>query len=190
MAYSAVIRNHILWKRSLLLSVDSHVQLFTTPWTAACQYSLSFTVSRNFLKLMSVESVMPSNHLVLFCPLLLLPSIFPSRVFSNETAPYPSLLHLTFLIDLLVQTLGNEGSALEKMGWKGRWEWGLQDLPTLHCRGRHQELGFPVFSLGFISWGSEFDSLLDPLSKEQLRGWAGPGGLGPEGGKKMMFSSV
>ena len=58
-----------------------------TPWTAACQPSLSFTISRSLLKLMSVESVMPSNHLILFRPLFLLPSIFPSiRVFCNESA--------------------------------------------------------------------------------------------------------
>jgi len=58
-----------------------------TPWTAACQASLSFTISWGLLKLMSTESVMPSNHLTLCHPLLLLPSIFPSiRVFSNESA--------------------------------------------------------------------------------------------------------
>jgi len=61
-----------------------------TPWTAAHQASLSITKSQSLLKLMSIESVMPSNHLVLCCPLLLLPSIFPSiRVFSNE-----SVLHI------------------------------------------------------------------------------------------------
>ena len=58
-----------------------------TPWTAARQASLSITNSRSFLKLMSIESVMPSNHLILCCPLFLPPSIFPSiRVFSNESA--------------------------------------------------------------------------------------------------------
>ena len=58
-----------------------------TPWTAACQASLSITNSRSLLKLMSIELVMPSNHLILCHPLLLLPSIFPSiRVFSNESA--------------------------------------------------------------------------------------------------------
>ena len=57
-----------------------------TPWTAACQASLTITNSRSLLKLMSIESVMPSNHLILCHPLLLLPSIFPSvRVFSNES---------------------------------------------------------------------------------------------------------
>ena len=61
-----------------------------TPWTAACQASLSITNSWSLLKLMSIESVMPSNHLILCCPLLLLPSILTSiRVFSNE-----SVLHI------------------------------------------------------------------------------------------------
>ena len=64
----------------------SRVHLFATPWTGACQASLSFTISRSLLKLMSIELVMPSNHLVLCCSLLLLPSIFPSiRDFSNES---------------------------------------------------------------------------------------------------------
>ena len=65
----------------------SHVWLFVTPWTTARQASLSITDSRSLPKLMSVESVMPSNHLILCCPLLLLPSISPNiRVFSNESA--------------------------------------------------------------------------------------------------------
>ena len=65
----------------------SHVQLFGTPWTAAHQASLSITNSRNLPKLMSIELVMPSNHLILCRPLLLPLSIFPSiRVFSNESA--------------------------------------------------------------------------------------------------------
>ena len=60
--------------------------LFATPWTAARQASLSITNSRSLLKLISIESVMPSNHLTLCCPFLLSPSIFPSiRVFSNES---------------------------------------------------------------------------------------------------------
>ena len=60
----------------------SPVQLFVIPWTAACQVSLSFTVSQSLLRLMSIELVMASNHLILCCPLLLLPSIFPNiRVF-------------------------------------------------------------------------------------------------------------
>ena len=67
--------------------VTKSVQLFETPRTAAHQASLSITISESLLKLMSIESVMPSNHLILCRPLLLLPSIFPSiRVFSNESA--------------------------------------------------------------------------------------------------------
>ena len=65
----------------------SHIRLLVTPWTADCQASLLITNSRSLLKLMPIESVMPSNHLILCHPLLLLLSIFPSiRVFSNESA--------------------------------------------------------------------------------------------------------
>ena len=65
----------------------SHVQLFVTPWTAARQPFLSFTISQSLLKLMSIESVMPYNHLILRHPLFLLLSVFPSiRIFSNELA--------------------------------------------------------------------------------------------------------
>ena len=68
----------------------SHVQTFVTPWTAAGQASLSITNSQSLLRLMSIESGMPSNHVILCHPLLLLPSIFPSiRVFSHE-----SILHI------------------------------------------------------------------------------------------------
>ena len=68
----------------------SRVWLFATPWTEPCQASLSITNSQNLTKLMSIESVMPSNHLIFCWPLLLLPSIFPSiRVFSSE-----SVLHI------------------------------------------------------------------------------------------------
>ena len=65
----------------------SCVQLFATTWTAACQASLPFSVSRSLLKLISIELVIPCSYLILCCPLLLPPSIFPSiRVFSNESA--------------------------------------------------------------------------------------------------------
>ena len=71
----------------VVVQLLGHVGLLETPWTKACQAPLSFTISQNFLRFMSMESVMPSNHLVLCRPLLLLPSIFPSiRVFSNESA--------------------------------------------------------------------------------------------------------
>ena len=72
-------------QRKFLLFSSSVVSDSVTPRTAACQASLSFTISQSLFKLMFLESVMPSNHLILCCPLLLLQSIFPSiRVFSNE----------------------------------------------------------------------------------------------------------
>jgi len=71
----------------IVVQLLSHVRLFVIPWTAACQASLSFTVSRSLLKLMSIESVMPSKHLMLWCLLFLLPSVFPSiRIFANESS--------------------------------------------------------------------------------------------------------
>ena len=91
---------------SLFSSVQllSRVQLFATPWTAARQASLSTTNSWNLLKLMSIDLVMPSNHLILCRPLLLLPSIFPSiRVFSNESALFirwPKCWSFSFSISL------------------------------------------------------------------------------------------
>ena len=76
--------NFIFFQFSSLQSL-SHVWLFVTPWTAACHASLSITNSQSLLKLMFIKSVMPSNHLILCRPLLLLPSVFPRmRVFSNE----------------------------------------------------------------------------------------------------------
>ena len=82
-------------KKTKIMALDTfvvvqslgHVWLFATPWTAICQASLPFTISQSLLKLRSIELVMPSNHLILCHPLLLLPSIFSSiRVFSNELA--------------------------------------------------------------------------------------------------------
>ena len=82
----------------------SDVSDSVTPWTPACQASLTFTISWSLLKLMSIESAMPSNHLILCHPLLLLPSIFPSiRIFSNELALHirqPKYWSFSFLISL------------------------------------------------------------------------------------------
>ena len=76
----------------------SCVQLFATPWTTACQASLSITHSQILLKLMSIELVMLSNHLILCCPLLL-PSVFPSiRVFSNESLVHSDTIVLSSLL--------------------------------------------------------------------------------------------
>ena len=85
------IKRHLFLGRKAMISLSSvqllsHVQLFVTPWTAAGQASLSITNSRSLFKLMSIESVVPSNHLLLCRPILLPPSIFPSiRVFSSES---------------------------------------------------------------------------------------------------------
>ena len=77
----------------------SRVRLFATPWTAARQASLSITISWNLLKLISIESVMPSSHLILCRPLLLLPSIFPSlRVFSKSHIRWPKTWSFSFSI--------------------------------------------------------------------------------------------
>ena len=74
-------------KSRAVVQLLSHVQLFMTPWTAAHQASLSFTISWSLFRLTSIESVMPSNYLILCYPLLLPPSIFPSnRAFSKESA--------------------------------------------------------------------------------------------------------
>ena len=96
----------------------SRVRLFATPWTAALQASLSITNSRSLLQIMSIESVMPSNHLVFCRPLLLPPSIFPSiRVFSNESVlrmRWPKNWSFSFSI-----SLSNEYSGLIsfRMDW-------------------------------------------------------------------------
>ena len=83
-SFSGTLSTRLLFVVQLLLS---HVQLLATPWTAASQDSLSFTISWSLLKLICIELVMPSNHLVLCYPLFLLSSIFPSiRVFTNELA--------------------------------------------------------------------------------------------------------
>ena len=96
----------------------SRVRLFATPWTVACQASLSITSIWSLLKLMSIESVMPSNHLILCRPLLLLPSVFPGiRVFSNESVlciRWPKYWSFSFSI-----SPSNEHSGLIsfKMDW-------------------------------------------------------------------------
>ena len=96
----------------------SHLRLFVTPWTAAQQASLSITNSQSLFTLMSIESVMPSKYLILCCPLLLPPSIFPSiRVFSNESVlciRWPKYWSFSFII-----SPSNEYSGLIsfRLGW-------------------------------------------------------------------------
>ena len=100
----------ILANEDQLVQSLSRVQLFVTPWTAACQASLSFTSSWNLLKLMSIESVMLSNHLILFCLLLFLPSIISSiRVFTKESVlriRWPNYWSFSFNISPSSEYLG------------------------------------------------------------------------------------
>ena len=110
----------------------SHVQLFVSPWIAACQASLSITNSQSLLKLMYIKSVMPSNHLVLCHPLLLPPSIFPSiRVFCNESVlciRWPKYWSFSFSI-----SPSNEYSGLISF----RMDW--LDLPAVQGTLKSQE---------------------------------------------------
>ena len=125
----------------------SHVLLFATSWTAACQASLSITNSKSLLKLMSIESVMPSTHLILCCPLLLPPSIFPSiRVFSNESAlhiGWPKCWSFSFSI-----SPSNEHSGLISF----RMDW----LDLLAVQGTLQSLLPHHSSKASILWCSAF----------------------------------
>ena len=97
----------------------SHVQLFVTPWTAARQASLSITNSRSSPKLMSIESVMSSSHLILCCPLLLLPPVPPSiRVFSKEsTLPMRWPKYWSFSFSIIPSKNTQDWSPLEWTGW-------------------------------------------------------------------------
>ena len=108
-----------IWIRKVhLRCLSSHAWLFVTPWTAARQPSLSFTNSQSLHKLMSMESVMPSNHLILCRPLLLPPSIFPSiRVFSNESTlriRWPK--YWSFSLSIISS---NEYQDWSPLGWTG-----------------------------------------------------------------------
>ena len=121
----------------------SRVLLFATPWTAAHQASLSITISQSLLKLMSIESVMPSSHLTLCQPLLLLPSIFPSiKVFSSESVLY--------------------------MGWPKYWSFNFSINPSNERPGliyfRMDWLDFPVVQ-------GTLKSLLQHHSSKASRFW-------------------
>ena len=120
-ACSHEIKRHLqLGRKAMtnLVQLLSRVQLFATPWTAARQASLSITNSWNFLRLMSIESVTPSSHLILCCLLLHLPSIFPSiRVFSIElvhSIRWPEYWNFSFSI-----SPSNEYSGLIPLGLTG-----------------------------------------------------------------------
>ena len=125
----------------------NHDWLFETPWTAACQASLSITNSQPLLKLMSAESVMPSNHLILCCALLLSPSIFPSiRLFSNESVlhiRWPKYWHFSFNI-----SPSNERSGL--ISFRMNW------LNVLAVQGTLKSLLQHHSSKASILWHSAF----------------------------------
>ena len=132
-----------------MLFSHSVVYNFANPWTTARQASLSFTISQSLLKLMSIESVMPSNHLVLFCPLLFAPSVFFSiRVFSNKSPlciRWPKYWNFSFRI-----SPSNEYSGLISF----RMDW--LDLLAVSPRDSQQSSPTPQFksinslALGFL----------------------------------------
>ena len=105
----------------------SCVRLFVTPWTAACQASLSITNSKSLLRFVSIEPVMPSSHLILCCPLLPLPSIFPRmRVFSNESVlgiRWPKYWNFSFSKSVLPMNIQD---------W---FPWGWTDWISLQTKG-------------------------------------------------------
>ena len=106
----------------------SHVQLFEAPWTAAHQASVSISNSQNLLNLMSIELVMPSNHLILCCPCLLLPSILPSiRVFSKE-----SIFHNRWP---KYWTFSFSSSIIPSKGCSGLISYGIDWLISLQSKG-------------------------------------------------------
>ena len=121
----------------------SHVQLFSTPWTAARQASLSVINSQSLLKLMSIESVMPANYLTLGRPLLLPPSIFPSiRVFSNESTlrmRWPKYWSFSFSIVLPMNT--QDWSPLGWTGWIFLQSKGLSRVFSNTTVQKHQFFG-------------------------------------------------
>ena len=125
----------------------SHARFFVTPWTAAYEASLSITNSQSLRKLMSMESMMPSKHLILCCPLLLLPSIFPSiRVFSSESVLYirwPKYWNFSFNI-----SPSNEYSGLMSF----RMDW----LDLLAIQGTLKSLLQYHSSKASILWHSDF----------------------------------
>ena len=135
----------------------SHVQLFATPWTAACQASLSFTISWSLLRLTSIELVMPSNHLILGSPLLFLPSIFPSiRGFSSESAlciRWPKYWSFSFSI-----SASNEYSGL--ISFKIDW------FDLLIVQGTLRSLLQHSSKASILQWSAFFIVQLSLLSKK------------------------
>ena len=116
-------------KFSLVQSL-SHVQLFVTPWTAAQQASLSFTNSWGLLKLMSIESVILSNHLILCCPLLLLPSLFPYTTLFRSPWTAAHQASLSFTISQSLLKLMFIESMMPSMGFSRQEYWSRLSTPS------------------------------------------------------------
>ena len=135
----------LLLYRSVFSSVQllNHVWLFATPWTKARQASQSITSSQSLPKLMSIELVMPSNHLILCCPFLLLPSIFPSiRVFSNESIlriRWPK--YWSFSFNVSPSNEHQVWSPLEWTGWISLQSKGLSRVFSNTIVQKHQFFG-------------------------------------------------
>ena len=133
----------------------SRVWLFATPWTAAYQASLSFINSQSLLKPMSIESVMPSNHLILCCPLLLLPSIFPSvRVFSNESVlliRWPKYWSFSFIISPSNEYSGPISFRIDWLDWSWLDQLTGIDL-IIHVLGKAMPLLFNMLSRFVIAF--------------------------------------
>ena len=140
-----------MWGLCRLVPSLSHVQLFASPWTAACQGFLFFTNSLSLLKLMSIESVMPSNHLILCCPVFLLPLVFPSlRVFSNQSALYcrwPKYWSFSFSI-----SLSNEYSGL--ISFRTDWFDLFAVQGTLKSLLQHHSWKHQMFSTQLSLWSN------------------------------------
>ena len=152
MNIDAKILNKILANRiqSINRSIQSlnHVQLFATPWIAPCQASLSITISPSSLRLMSIESVMPSSHLILCHPLFLLPPIPPSiRVFSNESIllmMWPKYWNFSFSI---IPSKEHPGLiSLEWTGWISLQSKGLSRVFSNTTVQKHQFFGAQLSS--------------------------------------------
>ena len=132
--------NGILFSSVQLLS---RVWLFVTPWTAACQASLSITNSQSLLKLTSITSVMPSNHLILCRPLLLPPSIFPSiRVFSNDDGQSIGVSASASVFPMNIQ----DWSPLGWTGWISLQSKGLSRVFSNTTVQKHQFFGTQLYS--------------------------------------------
>ena len=141
----------------VLVQLLSHVWLFATPWSAACQASLSFTISRSLLKLTPIESVMPPNHLILCCPLLLLPSTFPRITdFSSESAlhiKWPKYWSFSFSIS-------------PSKGYSGLISLGLTGLISWHYKGLSR-----VFSNSTVQKHQFFGTQLSLWSNSHIHTW-------------------